>query len=501
MTKILLVEDDKSLREIYNVRLGAEGYDIVSAGDGEEALALAIKERPDLIVSDVMMPKISGFDMLDILRSTTETKNVKVIMMTALSNEEQRRRGLALGADRYLVKSQVGIEDVVRTVHEVLEDDSSAATGPAPLVSSEDTDDDVYDISAPEQTESTSATMTPPRPSTTSSITLPARPNPSAAPQSSQPRIITQPTPAPITPPVSPPATTATPTPVTAPVPVSSASSTMSIASATTAPQPSTLPQPVAPFSTPRPGSSGHIIQPLEHDNSKDIVDITARMSQELAGTQTIDAIPAPQPASVSTPTPQPAPITPPVSPSTTTTASPTPEAIPTAFTAPTAPDTPPIDLSTVTNRPGSDSLKQEPALPSAIAANAPQPITSPVPSTPQPQPQPLTSPVPQVQKSPIPQQQTSVPTTTSTSPSYTAQPAPITPQTATPAQGGSTEQPAANQTTPPLAATPPLPASSTPPTPTPTPTPATTSSNTSGSGLEFEETARADTPASQTML
>lgn len=496
MTKILLVEDDKSLREIYNVRLGAEGYDIVSAGDGEEALALAIKERPDLIVSDVMMPKISGFDMLDILRSTTETKNVKVIMMTALSNEEQRRRGLALGADRYLVKSQVGIEDVVRTVHEVLEDDSSAATGPAPLVSSEDTDDDIYDISAPEQTESTSATMTPPRPSTTSSITLPARPNPSAAPQSSQPRIITQPTPAPITPPVSPPATTATPTPVTAPVPVSSASSTMSIASATTAPQPSTLPQPVAPFSTPRPGSSGHIIQPLEHDNSKDIVDITARMSQELAGTQTIDAIPAPQPVSVSTPTPQPAPITPPVSPSTTTTASPTPEAIPTAFTAPTAPDTPPIDLSTVTNRPGSDSLKQEPTLPSAIAANAPQPITSPA-STPQPQP--LTSLAPQAQKSPIPQQQTSSPTTPS--PSYTAQSAPITPQPATPAQGGSTEQPATNQTTPPLAATPPLPASSTPPTPTPTPTPATTSSNTSRSGLEFEETARADTPASQTML
>lgn len=122
MTKILLVEDDKSLREIYGVRLLAEGYDIVSAGDGEEALAMAIKERPNLIVSDVMMPKISGFDMLDILRSTTETRGIKIIMMTALSSEEQRRRGEALGADRYLVKSQVGIEDVVRTVHEVLED-------------------------------------------------------------------------------------------------------------------------------------------------------------------------------------------------------------------------------------------------------------------------------------------------------------------------------------------------------------------------------------------
>lgn len=122
MTKILLVEDDKSLREIYGVRLLAEGYDIVSAGDGEEALAMAIKERPALIVSDVMMPKISGFDMLDILRSTTETKDIKVIMMTALSSDDQRQRGEKLGADRYLVKSQVGIEDVVRTVHEVLGD-------------------------------------------------------------------------------------------------------------------------------------------------------------------------------------------------------------------------------------------------------------------------------------------------------------------------------------------------------------------------------------------
>lgn len=122
MAKILLVEDDKSLREIYGVRLLAEGYDIVSAGDGEEALAMAIKEKPQLIISDVMMPKISGFDMLDILRSTTETRDIKVIMMTALSSDDQRARGEQLGADKYLVKSQVGIEDVVRTVHEVLSD-------------------------------------------------------------------------------------------------------------------------------------------------------------------------------------------------------------------------------------------------------------------------------------------------------------------------------------------------------------------------------------------
>ena len=131
MAKIMLVEDDKSLREIYSIRLVAEGYEVVSAGDGEEALAMAVQERPDLVLSDVMMPKISGFDMLDILRSTPETKNIKVIMMTALSSEDQRQRGENLGADKYLVKSQVGIEDVINAVHEVMGDKAAAAAAPA----------------------------------------------------------------------------------------------------------------------------------------------------------------------------------------------------------------------------------------------------------------------------------------------------------------------------------------------------------------------------------
>ena len=128
MAKILLVEDDQSLREIYGIRLTAEGYEIVPAGDGEEALAVAVRERPDLIISDVMMPKISGFDMLDILRSTPETKDIKVIMMTALSSDDQRERGESLGADRFLVKSQVGIEDVVNAVHEVLDQNTGVET-------------------------------------------------------------------------------------------------------------------------------------------------------------------------------------------------------------------------------------------------------------------------------------------------------------------------------------------------------------------------------------
>lgn len=128
MSKIMLVEDDNNLREIYQARLLAEGYEIVSAKDGEEALAMAVKEKPDLIIADIMMPKISGFDMLDILRTTPETKNTKVIMMTALSQAEDKERAEKLGADRYLVKSQVTLEDVAKVARNVLEGTAQTAT-------------------------------------------------------------------------------------------------------------------------------------------------------------------------------------------------------------------------------------------------------------------------------------------------------------------------------------------------------------------------------------
>jgi len=113
MSKIMLVEDDNNLREIYEARLQAEGYQIVAAKDGEEALVVAKAEKPDLVISDIMMPKISGFDVLDILRNTPETANIKGIMLTALSQESDKQRAQALGVDDYLVKSQVVIADVI----------------------------------------------------------------------------------------------------------------------------------------------------------------------------------------------------------------------------------------------------------------------------------------------------------------------------------------------------------------------------------------------------
>lgn len=239
MTKIMLVEDDKSLREIYGVRLLAEGYDIISAGDGEEALAMAIKDRPDLIVSDVMMPKISGFDMLDILRSTTETKDIKVIMMTALSSDEQRKRGEQLGADMYLVKSQVGIEDVVKAVHQVLGDKPGAApatTAPAPAA--------------------------------------PVPPTPAAPPPS----------------PVATGAATAVaPTPVPPPPAPDQPVSDVAQAQVTT-----TIPEPTAPFTGDRPSSLGErVIQPLTDNPRVSNVDVGELIDKEFKSSiQDIENVP-----------------------------------------------------------------------------------------------------------------------------------------------------------------------------------------------------------------
>ena len=420
MTKILLVEDDKSLSEIYSVRLRAEGYDILSASDGEQALALAIKEVPDLIISDVMMPNISGFDMLDILRSTTETRGIHVIMMTALSSDEQRQRGMALGADRYLVKSQVGIEDVVRTVHEVLGDASVPADTPAPLVNepkratiepgpSARATEPAPANNSPEKTESdnikanelnpnpeapggpasssnpaassTAPTPANPAPTDTAAATAttvpasttaatppttpqPAQPEPTAipaAPSAQQPNpLVTAPH---ETPAASAPAAV-TNIPVTTPAnPVLSqpapAATLPPPASAATAPRTSTLPQPIAPFSTNRPGSSGRVIQPIT-PTDQEPVDYTARMSEELATYQNLNTIPAPQ-ANPTSVFPQAAP------------AAPEPASIATNSAPSVAPASPSASTTAATPPTASQPAQPEPAItPTAPASTIP---------------------------------------------------------------------------------------------------------------------------------
>jgi DNA-binding response OmpR family regulator len=114
--KILLVEDDSALASVYIARLKIEGFDVKHVANGEEALSAALAYKPDLIVLDAMMPKITGFDVLDILRNTPETASTSVIMLTALSQAKDKERAQQLGVNDYLVKSQVVIGDVVARI-------------------------------------------------------------------------------------------------------------------------------------------------------------------------------------------------------------------------------------------------------------------------------------------------------------------------------------------------------------------------------------------------
>jgi len=114
--KILLVEDDEALAAVYKSRLDIEGFETKEVNNGEEALSAAMEFKPDLILLDAMMPKISGFDVLDILRNTQETSQIRVIMLTALSQPKDKERAESLGVNDYLVKSQVVIGDVIERV-------------------------------------------------------------------------------------------------------------------------------------------------------------------------------------------------------------------------------------------------------------------------------------------------------------------------------------------------------------------------------------------------
>ena len=118
--KILLVEDDETLLNVYKSRFELEGFEVAEVSDGEQALAKVMEFKPDLILLDAMMPKINGFDVLDIIRNTPETTSIKVIMLTALSQESNKEHARSVGADDYLVKSQVVIGDIVAKVKQHL---------------------------------------------------------------------------------------------------------------------------------------------------------------------------------------------------------------------------------------------------------------------------------------------------------------------------------------------------------------------------------------------
>jgi len=117
---ILLAEDDVLLVRLYQKKLKNDGYDVRVATNGEEALSETMKEKPDLVLLDIMMPKVNGMEVLRRLKSGADTKAIPVIVLTNLSSEEDAEKVLGLGAVAYLVKSDNPPDVVIAKVKEVL---------------------------------------------------------------------------------------------------------------------------------------------------------------------------------------------------------------------------------------------------------------------------------------------------------------------------------------------------------------------------------------------
>lgn len=120
MTKILLVEDDPLMRRLYQKIFAFEGYEVVIAEDGVEGLEKSRSEHPNLILLDIMMPKMNGLEVLEKLKADPETKSTPVIMLTNLAGEKDAESALLKGAVKYIVKSEQEPKKIADMVKEVL---------------------------------------------------------------------------------------------------------------------------------------------------------------------------------------------------------------------------------------------------------------------------------------------------------------------------------------------------------------------------------------------
>lgn len=117
---ILLVDDDLTILEMYGERLKAEGFRIVQATNGQEALQKARDIRPALIILDIMMPKVNGFDVLKNLRADAEFRDVPILVLTALIQDVDRIQSKKLGATDYIIKSETMPGEVIVKIKKAL---------------------------------------------------------------------------------------------------------------------------------------------------------------------------------------------------------------------------------------------------------------------------------------------------------------------------------------------------------------------------------------------
>lgn len=120
MSTVLIIEDDQLLIRMYSTKFESEGFSVLSAEDGEAGLLAASKNKPDLILLDMMMPKLSGSEVLVKLKSSETTKDIPVIVFSNLSQEDEASKVIALGAKEYLVKANMTPAEVVQKVKQYI---------------------------------------------------------------------------------------------------------------------------------------------------------------------------------------------------------------------------------------------------------------------------------------------------------------------------------------------------------------------------------------------
>jgi len=117
---ILFIEDESALQKTFGDILKQEGYEMISALDGEVGLRLAKEKKPDLILLDLILPRVHGFDVLKKLKEDKETKEIPVIVLTNLEGIGDVDKALEMGATTYLVKAQYSLEEVVDKIKKAL---------------------------------------------------------------------------------------------------------------------------------------------------------------------------------------------------------------------------------------------------------------------------------------------------------------------------------------------------------------------------------------------
>jgi len=121
MEKILIIEDDKFLRELITQKVGQEGYKVLGAVDGEEGLKMAGEEQPSLILLDLILPTMDGFDVLRKLKEQEVTKNISVIILSNLGQKEDIDKGMQLGATDYMVKAHFTPGEIIEKIKSIME--------------------------------------------------------------------------------------------------------------------------------------------------------------------------------------------------------------------------------------------------------------------------------------------------------------------------------------------------------------------------------------------